>query len=100
MTTGLPRLAECRDCTYPIRFVRMEGTGKALPVNPLEAHERGTIAARFKRTTLGTSLFGYVIAANRPGTSDYPHRFIPHYATCEAKRPATKPAPAPEPTLF
>lgn len=94
----LPPLAECQDCHEPIRFVRMIDTGKAMPVNP-KPNMAGTVAAQRTRGPLGVALEGFVVAPRRP-VKPYPLRFTVHAATCEANRPATKPAPAPAPTLF
>lgn len=96
MTTGLPRLAECRDCHDPIRFVRMDTTGRALPVDPAPNPERGTVAA----TLRAGSLVGFVISRDRQAGVGHPYRFTPHHATCEARKPAPKQTPAPTPTLF
>lgn len=98
MTTGLPRLAECRECTAPIRFVRMDQTGRPMPVDPAPSPEHGTIAARLRATPKGRALEGYVISSDRHGAPTHPYRFVPHYATCEARKPAPKkPVPAEEP---
>lgn len=95
MTSGLPRLSECRDCHDPIRFVRMTATGKSLPVNP-SPNPDGNVAARL----LAGQLVGFVISQdNRPGPLDR-HRFIAHHATCEAikrKPKSTQPAAADAP---
>jgi hypothetical protein len=73
-------LHECRDCHLPIRFVRIETTGSAMPVNPL-TNPKGNVAARIA----GGRLVGFVISRDhRPGPLD-PLRFMPHHATCEAK---------------
>lgn len=99
MTTGLPRLSECRECHDPIRFVRMNLTGRAMPVNPKPSPDHGTIAARLT----GGSLTGFVITKNhRPSPLDS-FRFVPHYATCEAqqrKSKSTTPTPAADVPLF
>ena len=77
-------LAECRDCHEPIRFVRIETTGNAMPVNPL-TNPKGNVAARIA----GGRLVGFVISRDhRPGPLD-PLRFMPHHATCEAKASST-----------
>lgn len=99
MTTRLTPLAECRDCAEPIRFVRMINTGKNLPVNP-KPGVAGTVAAHRTRGPLGIGLEGYVLSTHRGSLAAYPLRFTPHAATCEARTVATKPAPAPAPTLF
>lgn len=95
---GLPRLAECRECADPIRFVRMTTSGRAMPVNPTPNPDRGTIAARL----VGGELLGFVISKDhRPSPLDS-FRFVPHYATCEAqqKPKSTTPTPAADVPLF
>lgn len=95
--TGLPPLAECRSCHDPIRFVRMDESGRAMPVNPAP-HTDGTgnVAARLR----AGSLTGFVISKDRlPGPGEA-YRFTAHYATCEAERPKTTPAAEPPPSLF
>lgn len=98
MTTGLPgRLADCQDCFEPIRFVLMEDTRRALPVNPRPNHE-GNVAARVS----GGRLVGFVISNDhRPGPFD-PMRFVAHFATCEARKAKSKPTtpPAADEPLF
>ena len=89
--TGLPGLAECRDCHEPIRFVRMTVSGRAMPVNPAPNPE-GIVAARLR----GPSLTGHVISAEHPHTDAYPYRFTPHWYSC-TRRPAPAPAPPPDP---
>lgn len=95
MTTGLPRLSECRDCADPIRFVRMESTGRALPVDPSPT-PRGTVAA----TLRSGRFYGYIITQDRLGNPAYAYRFVPHHASCEARKTPKKPAPEPHPALF
>lgn len=97
----LPRMADCRDCADPIRFVTMP-TGKHMPVNPapLGPLDRGrdsvgTVAAALA----GHVLVGYVISHARGGDGRHPLRFRPHAATCTAARPAT-PEREPDPHLF
>lgn len=92
--SGLPRLAECRDCQAPIRFVRMTATGKALPVDPTP-NPLGTVAAQLK----AGKLVGFVISHDHhAGPLD--RRFTPHHASCEARKTPKKPAPEPHPALF
>lgn len=95
--TGLPKLSECRDCHDPIRFVRMDDTGRALPVNPAPHTDGGgNVAARMQ----GAGLTGFVIGKDRrPGPGD-PFRFTAHHATCEARKSKEKPTPPPPPVLF
>ncbi len=98
MTTSLPKLAECRDCAEPIRFVQMP-SGRNMPVNPAPIHESryGLVAAGLRRFTLS----GYVISGDRrEGDPRYPYRFTPHYVTCAAKQKHTPPTPAPDAPLF
>lgn len=92
----LPSLTECRDCHEPIRFVRMQDTGKALPVNPIPNPD-GPVAAHIA----GGRLVGFVISRDRLAGPFDPHRFTPHYATCDARK-SNKPNPptAPDPALF
>lgn len=87
------RLAECRDCHDPIRFVRLP-TGRLMPVNPRE-HPEGNVAA----SITGNHLVGFVISKDhRPGPLT-PYRFMPHAATCAERKPSNPP-PAPDPALF
>lgn len=97
MSSGLPRLSECRDCAEPIRFVRMADTGKALPVNPA-TNPQGTVCARL----VGGQLEGFVISRDRLPSPFHVWRFLPHHATCSAlaEQRAAKPAPEPHPSLF
>lgn len=91
MTTNLPRLAECRDCHEPIRFVRV---GKsALPVNPLPG-DHGNVCALI----VAGQLHGYVISKTRPWDPKY-LRFMPHHATCGKGKNRAKAAPE-DPGLF
>lgn len=80
----------------PIRFVRITTTDRAMPINPLP-DQTGNVAARIT----GGRLVGFVISRdNRPGPLD-PLRFMPHAATCEArKKPSTTPTPAADEPLF
>jgi hypothetical protein len=95
----LPRLSECRACHAPIRFVQLDTSGKALPVDP-QPNPRGNVAAHLAGGTRGLALLGFVISRDRlPGARD-PFRFVPHYATCEALTKPAKPAPAPDAPLF
>lgn len=95
---ALPRLAECRHCHEPIRFVRMP-SGRNMPVNPqpTKTASYGHVAAALR----GYTLTGYVITADRrEGDPRFPYRFTPHYSTCEAKKKHPTPSPAPDPALF
>lgn len=97
----LPSLSDCRDCGEPIRFVLMQATGRALPVNPTPNHEKadGNVAAHLA----GGRLVGFVISRDRlPGPFDV-YRFTPHHATCEAlqaKRSNTTTTTPDDPALF
>lgn len=90
MTTGLPKLAECRDCHEPIRFVRVGQS--ALPVDPMPG-DRGNVCARL----VAGNLHGYVISKTHPWGPNY-LRFMPHHATCSAI--TRKPEPPEDPALF
>jgi hypothetical protein len=88
MTTQLPRLAECRDCHDPIRFVRMVATGRPCPVDPMPNPDRGTIAAQIR----GRDLVGFVITPDHRADPTYGLRFVPHGATCpERPKPRIRP---------
>lgn len=90
-----PRLYDCRDCHEPIRFVRMRDTGRLVPVNPVP-DQAGTVFARLA----GVALVGLVTSRDhRPGPLD-PYRFVPHHATCEARKSSSKPPAEPHPALF
>ena len=94
MSTGLPRLSECRTCQAPIRFVKL-ASGKAMPVNP-QPNPEGNVAARL----VGGGLHGHVISRDHPAPK-VGHRFVAHYATCEAVRPVQQKTTAPaDPALF
>ena len=101
MGPRLPRLSECRDCHEPIRFVKLDTSGKLLPVNPRPG-ATGSVCARLRQTVTGPELGGYVVSTSRPADPAMPFRFVPHPATCEERRPAAAaaPAPAPDPSLF
>lgn len=89
------RLAECRDCSLPIRFVQLD-TGRLMPVDPRE-HAAGNVAASLS----GNRLVGFVISRDhRPGPLT-PYRFRPHQASCpeRASKASTTPTPA-DPALF
>lgn len=92
-TRGIP-MAECKGCTLPIRFVKLN-TGNAIPVNPAES-TIGNVAA-YK---VGNQLHGHVISRDNPWKPGM-LRFTPHAATCEAiERPEPKPEPVLEQPLF
>lgn len=87
------RMAECRDCAMPIRFVRLP-TGRLIPVDPRE-HQAGNVAASLS----GDNLVGFVISKeHRPGPLT-PYRFMPHAATCSERKPEPAPKPA-DPALW
>lgn len=94
--SGLPKLSECRGCHDPIRFVRLDTSGKALPVNPAP-DPAGNVAA----CMTGGALHGFVISKDRRPGVGHALRFTAHHATCSAidRRPA-KPKPEPDPALF
>lgn len=91
MTTPLPALAECRDCSEPIRFVQMEDTGRAMPVNPMPNPD-GNVAARLA----GGRLYGFVVSQDRRPGPTSPLRFVAHFAVCEARARAPKSRPREE----
>lgn len=96
----LPRMAECRDCTLPIRFVHMP-SGKRMPVNPAPLRANDDRAGGVAAHLAGGELHGYVITDQRPADARSPWRFRPHGATCEARgRPAPAPAPPVEEPLW
>lgn len=74
----------------PIRFVKMDDSGRFLPVNPRPG-TTGSVCAHL----VGGQLRGYVMRRDRPPHATHPLRFTPHAATCEARQPAT-----PAPPLF
>lgn len=98
---NLPRLAECRDCAEPIRFVRMATTGRNMPVNPAPITDGTTNHTGVAAGLRGNTLHGYVITPDRlAGDPRFPYRFTPHYATCEAKKSKPTPKPVEDPALF
>lgn len=96
MTTRLGPLAECRSCSCPIRFVRLD-SGKAMPVNPLPNASNGNVSAYL----IGGRLHGHVISATKPPERNA-LRFVAHYATCEERPRSSDPNPKPDsdPVLF
>lgn len=91
--------ARCRACGQRIKFVRIESTGKPMPVDPWPDPD-GNVYAR--QTSVPGGLLGHV-AVKDEQLPDGWRIYMPHFATCEA-RPQTAvesaPAPDPEPTLF
>ena len=83
----MSRGAKCRRCGYPIRFVKIAGTGSLLPVNPAPDDDGNVLA----RTAAG-NLHGHV---RRKGEAlpDGWHIYMPHHATCpaEPRRKTTRP---------
>lgn len=87
------RLADCRNCHEPIRFVRLD-TGKSLPVNPLP-DAAGTVQTR----RIGRELHGAVVYRGTDPQGTF--RMMPHPATCTERRANRRtPPPAPPPALF
>ena len=85
----------CDDCQARIVYVRMDATGKRVPVDPIPDDE-GTVCGRL----VGNQLQGYVISREHPYERPYT-RYVAHFGTCaDRPRPAPKPKPEPEPTLF
>lgn len=97
MSRGRRRLAECRACTLPIRFVTLT-SGKKMPVNP-KPNDRGNVATRL----IAGELHGRVVG---PRSKPADHRevlYMAHFATCDGrpkKQPTKAPAVEPEPSLF
>lgn len=86
----IPPRSECRDCAFPILFVKV---GKSLiPVNPLP-DDKGNVAAM----VIGSSLHGYVLSKTQPWRAPY-LLMMPHHATCEAVE--RKASPPDDPALF
>lgn len=97
--TALGRLAECRLCHAPIRFVLLT-SGKPIPVNPAPGPD-GNVVAEPLSYGQYARLEGWVVSAEHPARPGM-LRFTPHYATCEeAGRTARKDRPAspPDPEL-
>lgn len=91
------RLAECRECREPIRFVSL-GAGRKIPVNP-KPDPSGTVATR----TIGGDLIGRVIGARSRPPMPREVLYRVHFATCEANPTREKPtarAPAADAPLF
>lgn len=85
----------CADCQARIVYVRMDATGKRIPVDPIP-NDVGTVCARL----VGNQLQGYVVSKDHPYERPYV-RYIAHFGTCDGQpRPAPKPKTEPAPTLF
>lgn len=82
------RLAECRSCTLPIRFVQL-GTGNKMPVNP-KPNPAGNVATRL----IGGQLHGRVVGARSRPAVPGEVLYMAHFATCDG-RPKKQPAKAP-----
>ena len=92
----MARTTKCRDCGLEVMFLHTRD-GKRMPVDPYP-HEDGTVAAR---PHAGAYVDGHVIKAGQLPGPGY-RRFLPHFATCQARRRAReqRPRPVPAPTLF
>jgi hypothetical protein len=97
-------MARCRECDTKIMFVRIETTGRAMPVDPFPDPD-GNVYAR--HTTTPGGLLGHVTKHDEPLPEGW-RIYMPHFASCPM-RPKGEPAPAefepppyadPEPTLF
>lgn len=75
------RRARCRDCGAPVLFVRMEPSGRLMPVDP-DVDPAGTVAAM--RDVSG-NLAGDFAAAGTPAPPGH-RRYVTHFATCRARR--------------
>lgn len=96
MTRALPgvRMADCQECAVPIVFALLD-TGKRIPLNPLP-DPKGNVACRI----VGGNLRGFVVSRDRLPGAAHPVRMIPHFSTCEARKPSPKPAAPADPALF
>lgn len=84
----------CDDCQARIVYVRMDATGKRVPVDPMP-DDNGTVCARL----VGNQLQGYVESKDHPHERPYT-RYVAHFGTCDSRpRPAPKP-PAEEPLVL
>lgn len=87
MTRGV---GKCRDCGASLRFVRMENTGKLVPVDPTP-DDGGNVYAH----PAGDALHGHVKTKGEqlpPAWAVY----MPHHATCrDSRRRAGRSARAP-----
>lgn len=68
----------CRSCDDPIMFVRIENTGKPMPVDPYPDPD-GNVYAR--HTTTPGGLLGHV-AHKDEELPDGWRIYMPHFATC------------------
>ena len=91
-------MATCRDCRGELWFVRLDTTGKSIPVDPMLTTDGPLAALR----TAGRLVKGYWLAdgmALLPGFV----RLQPHSSTCAKGRRARRPSPDADPsppTLF
>lgn len=92
--TPRPRLAECRACRLPIRFVKL-GNGKALPVNP-QPNPAGNVACK----TIAGQLHGRVVGPRSRPPMAGEEVYLAHFATCTHYTRPTKPRPPDPEPLF
>lgn len=78
-----PAPGSCRTCGAALKWVRMESSGKSLPVNPIPDPSGGNVAARWTGARWAA---GYVLRKGedpKPGFSV----FRPHAADCRPDVP-------------
>lgn len=85
-TAKLTGPTSCTDCQARIVYVRMDATGKHVPVDPIP-DDAGTVCGRL----VGNELQGYVVSRDRPHERPYT-RYVAHFGTCaDRPRPVAKP---------
>lgn len=82
-------MAKCRDCGWPIAFVKLTGGGKLMPITPAPDEDGNVVARR-----VAGNLHGHVLKKGE----EPPHgwlRYLPHHAICPALMHRRKRGPKP-----
>lgn len=91
----MSRGSRCRGCGVGLRFVRVENSGRVMPVDPAP-DEDGNVIARM----VSGVLTGHVLTKDEETPPGW-QRYMPHFATCPASDRRSKRLPPPEPaSLF
>lgn len=83
MANHQPAPGSCRTCGATLKWVRMDATGKALPVNPIPDPEHGNVAARWTGERWAA---GYVLRKGEQAKPGF-KVFRPHAADCKPDAP-------------